>query len=131
MLSYQDMAYCRWLFVWTFLFIFNVVSFSPLLSLLIVFIVELFAKKSYMSSDKRYGILLSELYVIIAILIKSKKLYLLENIFVFILYAGMIRMLGTDVETLHKVQLKNDDIIHSNEYYWEYLGRIWYSFIVN
>lgn len=131
MLSYQDMAYCRWLFVWAFLFIFNVVSFSPLLSLIIVFVVEVFSKKTYMTTNKRYGILLSELYVIIAIFIKSKKLYLLENIFVFILYAGAIRMLGTDVDTLHKVQLKKDDMIHSNEYYWEYLGRIWYSFIVN
>ena len=37
----------------------------------------------------------------------------------------------TNVIKLHKHQLKIDDQIHSNESYWSYLGRIWYSFLIN
>ena len=47
--------------------LFNVIHFSPLLSLVLLFTLELTSNKPYMMYDKRYGILLSELYLIIAI----------------------------------------------------------------
>jgi len=130
MIIYQNLAYCRWLFVWSFLFILDIIKFSPLISLVIIFILEITSKKNYMTFDKRYGILLSELYLIIVIYIKSNRLYLIENICIFIVYCGLVYSMGTNVIKLHNNQLKIDDQLHSNESYWNYLGRIWYSFLI-
>ena len=131
MINYQNLAYCRWLFVWSFLFLLNIINFSPLVSLIIIFILEINNNKNYMTLDKRYGILLSELYLIIAIYVKSNKLYLMENVCIFIIYCVFLYIMKTNVIKLHKHQLKIDDQIHSNESYWSYLGRIWYSFLIN
>jgi hypothetical protein len=131
MINYQNLAYCRWLFVWSFLFLLDLIKFSPLVSLIIIFILELNNNKNYMTIDKRYGILLSELFFIIAIYIKSNKLYLIENICIFIIYCSFLYTMNTNVIKLHRSQLKIDDQLHSNESYWSYLGRIWYSFLIN
>ena len=131
MINYQNLAYCRWVFVWSFLFLLNIINFSPLVSLIIIFILEINNNKNYMTLDKRYGILLSELYLIIAIYVKSNKLYLMENVCIFIIYCVFLYIMKTNVIKLHKHQLKIDDQIHSNESYWSYLGRIWYSFLIN
>ena len=84
-----------------------------------------------MNPNKRYGIVLSEIYLIIAICIKSRNLYVLENMIVFILYCGFLVLMGTNIKKLHTKQLVIDDKIHSEETYWTYLGRVWYSFITN
>ena len=131
MINYQNLAYCRWLFVWSFLFLLDIIKFSPLVSLIIIFILEVNNNKNYMTIDKRYGILLSELFFIIAIYIKSNKLYLMENVCIFIIYCSFLYTMNTNVIKLHRTQLKIDDQIHSNESYWSYLGRIWYSFLIN
>lgn len=131
MINYQNLAYCRWLFVWSFLFLLDLIKFSPLVSLIIIFILEVNNNKNYMTIDKRYGILLSELFFIIAIYIKSNKLYLMENVCIFIIYCSFLYTMNTNVIKLHRTQLKIDDQLHSNESYWSYLGRIWYSFLIN
>lgn len=131
MINYQNLAYCRWLFVWSFLFLLDLIKFSPLVSLIIIFILEVNNNKNYMTIDKRYGILLSELFLIIAIYIKSNKLYLMENICIFIIYCSFLYSMNTNVIKLHRSQLKIDDQLHTNESYWSYLGRIWYSFLIN
>ena len=131
MINYQNLAYCRWLFVWSFLFLLDLIKFSPLVSLIIIFILEVNNNKNYMTIDKRYGILLSELFFIIAIYIKSNKLYLMENICIFIIYCSFLYSMNTNVIKLHRSQLKIDDQLHTNESYWSYLGRIWYSFLIN
>ena len=131
MINYQNLAYCRWLFVWSFLFLLDIIKFSPLVSLIIIFILEVNNNKNYMTIDKRYGILLSELFFIIAIYIKSNKLYLMENICIFIIYCSFLYSMNTNVIKLHRSQLKIDDQLHTNESYWSYLGRIWYSFFIN
>ena len=131
MINYQNLAYCRWLFVWSFLFLLDLIKFSPLVSLVIIFILEVNNNKNYMTIDKRYGILLSELFFIIAIYIKSNKLYLIENICIFIIYCSFLYSMNTNVIKLHRSQLKIDDQLHTNESYWSYLGRIWYSFLIN
>ena len=131
MIIYQDLAYCRLLFVWSFLYLFDLLHFSPLITLIIVVLIEITNNKSYMNPNKRYGIVLSEIYLIIAICIKSRNLYVLENMIVFILYCGFLVLMGTNIKKLHTKQLVIDDKIHSEETYWTYLGRVWYSFITN
>ena len=131
MIIYQDLAYCRLLFVWSFLYLFDLVHFSPLITLIIVVLIDITNNKSYMNPNKRYGIVLSEIYLIIAICTKSRKLYVLENMIVFILYCGFLLVMGTNIKKLHTKQLVIDDKLHSEETYWNYLGRVWYSFFMN
>lgn len=131
MIIYQDLAYCRLLFIWSFLYLFDLVHFSPLITLIIVVLIDITNNKSYMNPNKRYGIVLSEIYLIIAICTKSRKLYVLENMIVFILYCGFLLVMGTNIKKLHTKQLVIDDKLHSEETYWNYLGRVWYSFFMN
>ena len=131
MIIYQDLAYCRLLFIWSFLYLFDLVHFSPLITLIIVVLIDITNNKSYMNPNKRYGIVLSEIYLIIAICTKSRKLYVLENMIVFILYCGFLLVMGTNIKKLHTKQLVIDDKLHSEETYWNYLGRVWYCFFMN
>ena len=131
MIIYKDLAYCRLLFIWSFLYLFDLVHFSPLITLIIVVLIDITNNKSYMNPNKRYGIVLSEIYLIIAICTKSRKLYVLENMIVFILYCGFLLVMGTNIKKLHTKQLVIDDKLHSEETYWNYLGRVWYSFFMN
>ena len=131
MIIYQDLAYCRLLFIWSFLYLFDLVHFSPLITLIIVVLIDITNNKSYMNPNMRYGIVLSEIYLIIAICTKSRKLYVLENMIVFILYCGFLLVMGTNIKKLHTKQLVIDDKLHSEETYWNYLGRVWYSFFMN
>ena len=123
------MAYCRFMFIWAFVFLLGIVKSSPLISLSLIFFIEFTSKKSYMTKHKQYGLVLSELFFIVAILLKSRKLFIGENIFIFCVYLAYLKIFNVNVITLHKTHLKQDDITYTNENYWEYLSRIWKSFL--
>ena len=84
-----------------------------------------------MSKHKQTGLLLSELFFIILLLLKSKKLYIKENIMIFWLYLSYLYLFNIDVITLHNYHLKIDDLQHNQENYWQYLYRIWCSFLIH
>ena len=129
MIVYQDLAYCRYTFIWSILFLIGLVKFSPLLSLLIIFILELTSEKYYMTNHKRNGILLSELFFIVALALKDTRLYIKENMIAVLLYLCYLYIFHVNVFTLHMEYLKEDDIQYKNENYWNYLGRVWHSFL--
>ena len=129
MIVYQDLAYCRYTFIWSILFLIGLVNFSPLLSLLIIFILELTSEKYYMTNHKRNGILLSEMFFIVALALKDTRLYIKENMIAIFLYLCYLYIFQVNVITLHMEYLKEDDIQYKNENYWEYLSRVWHSFL--
>lgn len=131
MIIYQDLAYCRFIFIWSILFLLDYIHFSPLITLFIIFILENISDKPYMSKHKQTGLLLSELFFIILLLLKSKKLYIKENIMIFWLYLSYLYLFNIDVITLHNYHLKIDDLQHNQENYWQYLYRIWCSFLIH
>ena len=128
MIVYQNLAYCRFLFLWSFLYVFDIVKFSPLITLLIVIIIELNMDKYYMNRNKRYGIIISEIYLVIMLILKNRKLYLIENTIAIMLYCGILLLMETNIIKLYNNQLLVDDRIYSEETYWNYLARTWYSF---
>ena len=129
MIVYQNLAYCRFLFLWCFLYVFDIVKFSPLITLLIVIIIELNMDKYYMNRNKRYGIIISEIYLVIMLILKNRKLYLIENTIAIMLYCGILLLMETNIIKLYNNQLLVDDRIYSEETYWNYLARTWYSFL--
>ena len=101
MIVYQDLAYCRYTFIWSILFLIGLVNFSPLLSLFIIFILELTSEKYYMTNHKRNGILLSEMFFIVALALKDTRLYIKENMIAIFLYLCYLYIFQVNVITLH------------------------------
>ena len=129
MLQYQNYGYCRYIFIWGLLSLFGIVKSTPLISLIMIIVIEFTTKKDYMSRHKKWGILFSELFFIIALWFKDRGLYLFENLLFCLIYLCILYVNNIDVVALHKIHLKNDDIIHGMEDYWGYLGRVWYLFL--
>ena len=82
MVLYQNLAYCRYIFMWSFLFLTNIVPYSPAASLVIIVIINYYfnhAKES-MTKNKFYGMIVSELFLLIAVLLKVFKFFIVENL---------------------------------------------------
>ena len=126
-MEYQNIAYCRFVFIWALLFIFNFIKFSPLLTL----IFESTSKKPYITTNKKTGLLLSEIIFIVVLLFKSRKLYVFENISFFLIYLVFLYTINVNIFNLHNHHLVRDDLIYSQENYKDYFIRIWSTFISN
>ena len=128
-MNVQNLAYCRYIYIWAILFLFNIVPYSPLISLFFIIILEFINqasfKKTYVTLGKALGMLLADITFFVLIFVKDKKPYILPNVLFFIFYLLVLRAHQTDVVTLHTQLLKQDDIIHRHESYLEYMWRIW------
>ena len=133
MVLYQNLAYCRYLFIWSFLFLLNIIPYSPMISLTIVIIIDYLTnekKDQTMTQSKMYGMFLSEITLIYLCLNKKFKIDLLQNIYFFIIYYILVKfIIKIDPVKLHKEYLLNDDIKFKKETYIEYMCRIWSYFI--
>ena len=134
MVLYQNLAYCRYLFLWSFLFLLNIIPYSPMISLTIVIIVDYLTnekKDQTMTQSKMYGMFLSEITLIYLCLNKKFNIDLLPNIIFFIIYFIIVKfILQIDPIKLHKEYLSNDDVKFKKESYIEYMYRIWTYFIL-
>ena len=129
----QNFAYCRYIYIWSILFLLNIVTFSPLSSLLVIFIFESYSflmhKKIYMLDSKSNGIIFFDFFFLFLVLIKDSKPYILQNLIFFILYNIILQLNGLNVLNVHNNLLKQDDIIHKHENYFDYFKRIWSNVI--
>jgi hypothetical protein len=132
-MNYQNLAYCRFLHIWMTLYLLNLSPYSPILSFYITFIfhlINLFNNK-YISINKIYGLLLSDIFIIILLNLKSEKLHIFDNIIMFIFYNILLLIYNfiyndnINIITLHTEKLKNDDIKYKHENYFQYIFRIW------
>ena len=143
--KYQNIALCRFIYLWVILFLFNIVSFSPLVLIILIILLEsysqFFGQKrnmlkgksffTYNNSNKHIGILMVDVIVLILILAKNQNLFIYENILFFILYNFVLFIVyKTDIVTLHNKHLYADDVKYSNESYIEYSKRIWNSGVI-
>ena len=133
MVLYQNLAYCRYLFLWSFLFLLNVIPYSPMISLIVVIIIDYLAnekKGQTMTQNKMYGMFLSEITLIYLCLNKKFNIDFLPNLYFFIIYLTIVKfVIQIDPIKLHKEYLPQDDIKFKNESYIEYIFRIWNYFI--
>ena len=128
MVLYQNLAYCRYIFMWSFLFLSNIVPYSPAASLVIIVIVNYYFNnaKDSMTANKFYGMLLSELFLLIAVLSKVFKFFIIENlIFVTIYGSGIYFYFNINPIYLHTTLLPEDDKKHKHELYFPYMKRVW------
>ena len=129
-MEYQNIAYCRFVFIWALLFIFNFIKFSPLLTLIIIFLFESASNKDYITDNKKIGLLLSEFLFIIVLVYKSRNLYIFENVCIFLFYLCFLFIIDVSIIKLHTQHLPRDDLINSQENYNDYFTRVWSAFIL-
>ncbi len=133
MVLYQNLAYCRYLFLWSFLFLLNIIPYSPMISITVVIIIDYLTnekKDLTMTQSKMYGMFLSEIILIYLCLNKKFNIDLLPNFIFFVIYFVIVKfMLQIDPIKLHKEYLLNDDVKFKKESYIEYMCRIWTYFI--
>ena len=140
-MNYQNLAYCRILHIWFFFYLCKICYFSPLVSLFIIFPVHLLnISNNFMTNSKKYGLVISDMSLILIdiitkILRNDWSLYLYENILIFILYNLFLLIYNyvmndnINIINLHMNKLKDDDIIHNDENYYEYIVRVWTIFL--
>lgn len=81
--------YCVWLWIVSFLYLFNLIPYSPLLSLIIAVSFTLFLNIFILKGkrvSKRIGIVIFEFVVLILVAYKSLQLDILFNILLFLTY---------------------------------------------
>ena len=117
----QLLAYCRYIQLWSVLYIIRIVSISPLSSLIVTSCLHLVTLKI---NSKRIGILSLDILQILLILIHSKKLFILENLYIVSVYINYLLILEKNPITLYTVELKEDDILYQNENFLQYIRRL-------
>lgn len=132
-MNYQNLAYCRFLHIWMTLYLLNLSPYSPILSFYLTFIshvANLFNNKN-LSINKLYGLILSDILIIILLNFKSNQLHVFDNIVMFIFYNILLLIYNfiyndnINIITLHTKTLKKDDIKYKHENYFQYIFRIW------
>ena len=128
--SYQNIKYCRYIYLWALLYLFNVVNFSPCFSLLVIVLFEIYSHISKNNKIKNFSskflyIMLVDIFLLLLIFIKSKKLFFSENVLFFI-YFNIILIVyyKTNIVVLN-INIKNDDQLYKNENYFNYLKRVY------
>jgi len=133
MVIYQNLAYCRYLQLWTIFYLFNIVKYNPCISL---FTVSLLHLCSLDSTSKRILILFQDYILISLIIIKLKcnqnsiikNLNIFSNLLVFLCYLFILKEINVNPIKLYMEYLPNDDKNYKHENYIEYFKRIWISF---
>ena len=115
------------------LYLLNLSPYSPILSFYITLIshlANLFNNKN-LSINKLYGLILSDIFIIILLNFKSNQLHVFDNIVMFIFYNILLLIYNfiyhdnINIITLHTIKLKDDDIKYKHENYFQYIFRIW------
>ena len=127
---FQNIKYCRYIYLWGLFYLFNLIDFSPSSSLIVIVLIEIYNHISNFNKIKNFSnkflfILLADIFLLILVLFKSKKLFIIENLLFFI-YFNIILILyyKTNILMLNKYT-KEDDKINKNETYINYLKRVY------
>jgi hypothetical protein len=128
MIYVQNLAYCRYLSIWCFLFLLNFIPFSPNSSLLITLLIHLFFPCKFHSTNKRYGIVLFDIFQITSCFIKKRNLDLKINIKIFMIYLFLLKLIPISFFKLYFEYLPLNDSKYKSENYFHYFKRIWFNF---
>lgn len=119
----QNLAYCRYLQIWSVFYFCNIVESTPLISISVTSLIHLYSLKC---NTKRLGILAQD-YILISFIYKNdKELYLFYNLFVLLCYLNTLMLLKINPIKLYTYYLPNDDKKYINENYFQYIKRIIY-----
>ena len=136
-MNYQNLALCRFVHIWSFLFLLNIIKFAPTLIFLFIIIIKIILQfklikfKSLKKINnknhliKKRSILLVDTILFCLFNFKIKRLYIMPNIYFFIFYIIVLSLYNTNIIDLHIIHLANDNKKYINESYIDYLKRIW------
>ena len=124
----QNLAYCRYLQIWSILYLLHIVRASPLISLDIVSFFHLY---SIDLSTKRMGILFQDYVLMGIIYTQDTKIYVYENILFFVIYLQILTLLHINPIKVYQSYLPADDEKYKTENYYQYQYRIWKLFFCN
>ena len=117
----QNLAYCRYLQLWSIFYFCNIVESTPLISITIT---SFFHTVSLKINTKRIGILAQD-YILITLIYKNEQqLYLFNNLFVFLCYINLLTLININPIKLYTIYLPKDDKKYNNENYLQYVKRI-------
>ena len=83
------------------------------------------------NGSKIYGIVISDVIILYFLNLYSFDLYVYDNILMFIFYNFLLHIYNKlyhdniNILTLHFEKLPQDDVLHKDENYLEYLIRVW------
>lgn len=117
----QLLAYCRYIQLWTILYISRIINISPMSSLIVTSGLHLV---TFNFNSKRIGILSLDIIQMLLISSMSRRLYILENIFIFSIYINVLLLIEKDPISLYLVELRDDDITYKDETFFAYINRI-------
>ena len=110
---WQHLALCRFIYIWAVLYLLNIISYSPILLLGIIILIEclsqlvlnkskLFKKKHSNNFKKKHKTILTvDIIIFLLLLIKSKNIYFKENVTFLILYMIILLFHKTNILELH------------------------------
>ena len=117
----QNLAYCRYLQIWSLLYFCNIVKTTPMISIVFTSFLHLYTLKC---NTKRIGILAQDYILVASICIYNKKLYIVTNFLVFFYYINILILLNINPIKLYMKDIPKDDLKYKNENYCNYLKRI-------
>tara|TARA_B100000963_G_scaffold265624_1_gene233827 strand:- start:204 stop:593 length:390 start_codon:yes stop_codon:yes gene_type:complete len=117
----QNLAYCRYLQIWSLLYFCNIVKTTPMISIVFTSFLHLYTLKC---NTKRIGILAQDYILVASICIYNKKLYIVTNFLVFFYYINILILLNINPIKLYTKDIPKDDLKYKNENYCNYLKRI-------
>lgn len=117
----QLLAYCRYIQLWSILYISRIINISPMASLIVTSGLHLV---TFSFNSKRIGILSLDIIQMFLISLISRRLYILENIFILSIYINVLLLIEKDPISLYLVELSEDDITYKDETFFAYINRI-------
>ena len=130
MVIYQNLAYCRYVYIWSFLYLANIIYFSPSSTIICIITLHIF-NNSNITKNKKYGIILLDFLLLISCLAKNFKFHLIENIICLLLYLIILLLIKVNPIILYTKYLEQDNENHKDELYIPYMFRIWNYFLFN
>ena len=106
--------YCYWCWIISFLFYFNIIKYSPLISLFIGFLYTFFSNLFYYKTHytKKIVIILWELLILLIIFNKSRQLDFIFNITIFLIYLTYLKINNLSFKKVYFTEIPK---IHNNK----------------
>lgn len=123
------LIYCVWLWIISIWFLLDIYPFSPLLGLILglgfTVINNLYnpANKDF-NKTRKYGIIIWELFVLLVILRKSRKLDVVHNLVLFAIYLVYLFVNNTSFRDVYFNKLNNINTEFSSDSFLEHIFRI-------
>ena len=102
--------YCFWVWIFSLLFYFNIINYSTLFSLILGFIFTFYHNIFYYKSSDLQGrifIIIFEFVILFLVYKKSKKLDILYNLFLFLVYNIFLKLNNKNITNLYFNELND------------------------